>query len=101
MIHPIEPFSLFTDFDIHLFREGKHFKLYDKMGSHKVEKDGIVQLKAELKKITDEEEKILKAAGKCEKCGKPFKINRGRWGKFLACTGYPECKNIKKIENKK
>lgn len=66
-----------------------------------VEKDGVVQLKAELKKITDEEEKILKAAGKCEKCGKPFKISRGRWGKFLACTGYPECKNIKKIENKK
>lgn len=62
------------------------------------EKDGIVQLNAELKKIQDEEERILKAAGKCEKCGRPFKIGRGRWGKFLACTGYPECKNIKKIE---
>ena len=40
MYHPVEPFTLFTDFDIHLFREGKHFKLYDKMGSHKVEKEG-------------------------------------------------------------
>ncbi|MBQ3437332.1 MAG: type I DNA topoisomerase [Fusobacterium sp.] len=48
--------------------------------------------------IQKEEEKILKKAGKCEKCGRPFKIGNGRWGKFLACTGYPECKNIKKIE---
>jgi 1,4-alpha-glucan branching enzyme len=29
-----ESFSLFTDFDIHLFRGGKHFKLHEKMGAH-------------------------------------------------------------------
>ncbi|HET9486166.1 MAG TPA: 1,4-alpha-glucan branching protein GlgB [Chryseosolibacter sp.] len=29
-------FSLFTDYDIHLFRSGKHFKLYEKMGAHVV-----------------------------------------------------------------
>ena len=40
MSHQVEPFSLFTDFDIHLFREGKHFKLYDKMGSHQVQREG-------------------------------------------------------------
>ena len=62
------------------------------------EKNGVVQINTELKKIKDEEDRILKATGKCEKCGRPFKISRGRWGKFLACTGYPECKNIKKIE---
>ena len=62
------------------------------------EKNGVVQINTELKKIKDEEDRILKAAGRCEKCGRPFKISRGRWGKFLACTGYPECKNIKKIE---
>ena len=27
-------FSLFSDYDIHLFKEGKHFKLYEKLGSH-------------------------------------------------------------------
>jgi len=32
---------------------------------------------------------------KCEKCGKPMMVKRGRYGKFLACTGYPECKNTK------
>lgn len=29
-----KPFSLFTDFDIHLFKSGKHFKLYEKLGAH-------------------------------------------------------------------
>lgn len=32
--------SLFTELDIHLFREGKHFRLYEKMGSHVVDVDG-------------------------------------------------------------
>ena len=65
------------------------------------EKDGIVQLKWIMDKIQKQEEEILKNAGNCEKCGKPFKIGRGRWGKFLACTGYPDCKNIKKLEKDK
>ncbi len=60
--------------------------------------NGVIKLKSILNEIKKEEEKILKKAGKCEKCGKPFKVGKGRWGKFLACTGYPECKNIKKIE---
>ena len=33
----------------------------------------------------------------CEKCGKPMAVKRGRYGQFLGCTGYPECKNIKKM----
>ncbi len=32
---------------------------------------------------------------KCEKCGRPMVIKYGRYGKFLACSGYPECKNTK------
>ena len=62
------------------------------------EKNGVVLLKEKIDAIKDEEKKILAKAGVCEKCGKPFKVGRGRWGKFLACTGYPECKNIKKID---
>lgn len=30
----------------------------------------------------------------CEKCGKPMVVKRGRFGTFLGCSGYPECKNI-------
>ena len=32
--------SLFTDYDIHLFKEGKHFRLWEKMGAHLIEHDG-------------------------------------------------------------
>jgi 1,4-alpha-glucan branching enzyme len=38
----IEVYSRFTDFDIALFKSGKHFKLYEKLGSHVVEHKGVV-----------------------------------------------------------
>jgi len=38
---PVGAFSLFTDFDIHLFRSGKHFKLYEKFGAHAVNHNGV------------------------------------------------------------
>ena len=34
---------------------------------------------------------------KCEKCGRMMIYKYGRFGKFLACPGYPECKNTKAI----
>ena len=37
---------------------------------------------------------------KCEKCGEDMAIKTGRFGPFLACTGYPKCKNIKNINEK-
>ncbi len=51
-------------------------------------------------------EKVLEEAGKmkveveetgeiCEKCGKPMVVRYGRFGKFMACSGFPECKNTK------
>mgnify|MGYP004661602193 FL=1 len=36
---------------------------------------------------------------KCEKCGRMMVYRYGRYGKFLACPGFPECKNIKSIIN--
>ncbi|PBI84972.1 1,4-alpha-glucan branching enzyme GlgB [Flavobacterium sp. ACN2] len=35
------PHSLFTDFDIDLFKAGKHFRLYEKLGAHLIEVDGV------------------------------------------------------------
>ncbi|HVG09976.1 MAG TPA: type I DNA topoisomerase [Thermoanaerobaculia bacterium] len=32
----------------------------------------------------------------CEECGKPMALKRSRFGTFYGCTGYPECKNIRK-----
>lgn len=33
----------------------------------------------------------------CEKCGRRMVIKTGRFGRFIACPGYPECKNVKKL----
>jgi len=33
----------------------------------------------------------------CEKCGRPMVIRRGRFGRFLACSGYPECKTARPV----
>jgi DNA topoisomerase-1 len=49
------------------------------------EADRIVVLEAE---ETDE---------KCEKCGKPMRVRVGRYGKFLGCSGYPECTSIRPL----
>ncbi|MBM2824372.1 MAG: topA [Dehalococcoidales bacterium] len=36
----------------------------------------------------------------CPKCGKPMLVKTGRFGKFLACSGYPECKTTKSFQVK-
>ncbi|TSC72925.1 MAG: DNA topoisomerase I [Parcubacteria group bacterium Gr01-1014_70] len=33
----------------------------------------------------------------CDKCGKPMLIKNGRFGKFLACSGFPDCRNTKRL----
>lgn len=40
-LKPVEPLSIFTPFDIELFQAGKHFRLYEKFGSHILEYKGI------------------------------------------------------------
>jgi len=35
----------------------------------------------------------------CDKCSKPMVIKWGRFGHFLACSGYPECRNTREIQN--
>jgi DNA topoisomerase-1 len=46
-----------------------------------------------LVRVEQNTEKIL-----CEKCGSEMAIKYGRFGRFLACTNYPECKNIKSMK---
>jgi len=55
----------------------------------------------DIPKVHDEagEEAHAEAAEEiCENCGKPMAMKRGRFGQFLACTGYPECKTTRKIQ---
>src|SRR3989344_237933 len=57
------------------------------------------------KLLAEKYEEVLKATPEilettdevCEKCGKPMVVKVGRFGKFLACSGFPECKSTKKL----
>ena len=66
-----------------------------------IELDGVLQINDEMKRLQEIDRKIIEEAGACEFCGKPYEIKTGRFGKFLACTGYPECKTIKNIKTGK
>ncbi len=41
---------------------------------------------------------VEEAGFNCERCGKPMHIKIGRRGKFIACSGFPRCRNAKPIE---
>lgn len=43
--------------------------------------------------------KDVETGEKCEKCGSPMVIRWGRHGRFMACSGYPKCKNTRPLEN--
>ena len=63
-------------------------------GYLQVVKDFYIPFEKNLKEVEDSIEKV-----KCEKCGSDMEIKIGRFGKFLACTGYPDCKNIKSLKD--
>lgn len=60
-----------------------HTQILDKQES--VRKEDVIQ------ETTDE---------MCELCGRPMQVKLGRYGKFLSCTGFPDCKNAKPMEEK-
>ncbi len=54
-------------------------------------------LKVKEKEISKKELTEEKTDLKCDKCGSPMIIKMGRYGKFLACSNYPECKNVQSL----
>lgn len=61
---------------------------YSPFKQHLVEKDKELSKKDFTETESDE---------KCPKCEKPMIVKFGRFGKFLACTGYPECKTTQPL----
>jgi len=53
------------------------------------------------KKYKSVDKVIEKTNKKCEKCGSPMIVKIGRYGKFLACSAFPKCKNAQPLDNKK
>jgi DNA topoisomerase-1 len=57
--------------------------------------------KSDVDKAADAERPAEASEELCPECGKPMAIKLGRYGKFLACTGYPGCKFAKPVNGKK
>jgi len=64
-------------------------------GFHKELEDAETALEGTRLKVPDEESDEI-----CDVCGRKMVVKVGRFGKFLACPGYPECKNTKPIVEK-
>jgi DNA topoisomerase-1 len=43
-------------------------------------------------------EPVVEAGFNCERCGRPMHIKKGRRGEFIACSGFPRCRNTKPID---
>ena len=69
-----------------------NIKMLKEFYNHFIKNLEEVQDKIEKVKIPEQETDV-----KCELCGRNMVIKQGRFGKFLACPGYPECKNAKPL----
>lgn len=58
--------------------------------------ENLEKKEKEVKKIKKED---VQTDIECDKCGKTMVIKDGRFGKFLACSGFPECKNTKPVKD--
>ncbi|MDY6346365.1 MAG: type I DNA topoisomerase [Succiniclasticum sp.] len=81
----------------------------DEIAEHKVDKLTILkhfympfeELLEEADKVIPKDPPPLEKSGvTCEKCGREMVIREGRYGKFLACPGFPECRNTKPLLEK-
>ncbi|MCH3951122.1 MAG: type I DNA topoisomerase [Acidaminococcus sp.] len=78
----------------------------DAISEHKMSKEDVLnefyqpfekELEVAEKEIPVVEKKEIVTDIKCEKCGRFMVIKEGRHGKFLACPGFPKCRNTKPI----
>lgn len=56
------------------------------------------EVKTALKEMKDVRDLTEKTDEICDRCSKPMVVKWGRNGRFLACSGYPECRNTKELE---
>jgi DNA topoisomerase-1 len=59
--------------------------------------DRSIPAAAKVAQVKAEPDPIEAEAEPCEKCGQAMVLRRGRFGPFLACSGYPECKTTRKV----
>lgn len=77
-----------------LLRSGRYGEFIACSGFPKCKYTEQVEKEGEPKRTTAQET----SDETCEKCGEPMVVKMGKNGKFLACSGYPKCKNTKTLE---
>ncbi|MCK9462650.1 MAG: type I DNA topoisomerase [Proteobacteria bacterium] len=58
-----------------------------------------IEVQTALKEMEDVRDMRVESAELCELCGKPMVVKWGRNGRFLACTGFPACRNTREMES--
>jgi DNA topoisomerase-1 len=101
----IERFPELMDIGFTAKMEGKLDKIEDGASKwFKVIKDFYVPFDRELNEALESLGKVrpedIPTEQICEKCGKMMVIKWGRHGRFMACSGFPECKNAKPLKDK-
>jgi DNA topoisomerase-1 len=57
----------------------------------------VVELQQATRKMRDVRKEVEETDEVCDKCQRPMVIRRGRFGRFMACSGYPQCKNTREL----
>jgi DNA topoisomerase-1 len=78
-------------------RWGRHGRFLACTGYPKCKNTKPLPEEGEEQKKQDTRGSAQQTDERCEKCGSPMVIKSGRFGKFLACSRYPECKNTKPL----
>lgn len=99
-----ENFEMLTDVDYTAQMESRLDKIEDGLENWKdVVSESYAPLASSIKEAIENIEKInmdIETNEVCEVCGSNMVIKHGRFGKFMACKNYPECKNTKPIVDK-
>jgi DNA topoisomerase-1 len=64
---------------------------------HDFYKPFMAELQQATHKMRDVRKEVEETDEVCEKCQRPMVIRRGRFGRFMACSGYPGCKNTREL----
>ena len=64
---------------------------------HAFYKPFMAELQQATHKMRDVRKEVEETDEVCEKCQRPMVIRRGRFGRFMACSGYPGCKNTREL----
>ncbi|WAA13612.1 type I DNA topoisomerase [Fervidibacillus halotolerans] len=87
-------FTAKMESDLDLIEEGKENWINILDHFYNGFKKNLEKAEIEMEKVEIEDEY---AGQDCEKCGHPMVIKMGRFGKFMACSNFPECRNTKPI----